>query len=101
MKPIPLNNPWRQRRSTVFTGVLLAVVSVLMAEPSTWVGVAITLATVPFILLAFFEVRVRWHRRFGGSKFMSIVFFFAILLAALAILHLAKQLQPYIGMHFA
>lgn len=101
MEPIPLHNPWHQRKSTIVMGVLLAFASVLIAGPKTLIGVAITLATVPFILLALLKFRVRWQSRFGGSKLMSILFFLIALLATLAILHIAKHLQPYIGAHFA
>jgi phosphotransferase system glucose/maltose/N-acetylglucosamine-specific IIC component len=101
MKPIPLHSPWRKRKDIVIMGALLVVASVLIAEPKTIIGIAITLATVPFLLLAFLKIRVRWQARFGGSKFMTIAFFFIALAAALALLHIVEVLQPYIGEHFA
>lgn len=82
-------------------GVLLVIASVLIAEPKTLLGMAITLATVPFLLLAFLKIRFHWRTRFGGSKFMTIAFFFIALAAALALLHIVEVLQPYIGEHFA
>lgn len=82
-------------------GALLVVASFLIAEPKTLTGVAITLATVPFLLLASLKIRIRWQARFGGSKFMTIAFFLIVLAAVLALLHIVEMLQPYIGEHFS
>jgi hypothetical protein len=101
MKPIPLHNPKSDRRHKAIMVVLLTLSSFLVTEPKTAIGVAITLATVPFILIGLLNFRWWWHVRFGGSKLLTLVFIAIILCIALSLAYAADLLKPYIGEHFA
>ena len=101
MKPIPLHNPKSDRRHKSIMVVLLTLSSFLVTEPKTAIGVAITLTTVPFILIGLLTFRWWWHVRFGGSKFLTLVFISIILCILLSLAYAAVLLKPYIGEHFA
>ena len=81
--------------------VLLTISSLLVTEPKTVTGVAITLATVPFLLIGLLNFRWWWHVRFGGSKFLTLVFLTITLCIGLSLTCAAALLKPYIGEHFA
>lgn len=101
MKPIPLHNSKSDRRHKAIMVVLLTISSFLVTVPKTVTGVAITLTTVPFILIGLLNFRWWWHVRFGGSKFLTLVFIAIILCVALSLAYAAALLKPYIGEHFA
>ena len=73
MKPIPLNNAKKDRRYKAIMVVLLTCASLLATQPKTATGVAITLSTVPFILMGLLRFRLWWDLRFGGGKLLTLV----------------------------
>ena len=101
MEPIQLHSSKSDRRHKAIMVVLLTLSSLLATEPKTAIGVAITLSTVPFILIGLFNFRWWWRVRFGGSKFLSLVFIAIIVCIAISLAYAAVLLKPYIGEHFA
>lgn len=101
MKPIPLNSPWRQRRFNALIALLFGAIAIYWARPVSATGYLIALTMIPALLYFHFRFKWWWNRRFGGSKFLTLVYI-AVLLAAVAFIGFAiKFLRPLIGSHFA
>ncbi|WP_143479651.1 DUF389 domain-containing protein [Aquipseudomonas alcaligenes] len=101
MKPIPLHNPWHERRRKLGMAFMLMVIALATTRPNSLTGVAIALSTVPFICLALLSFNWWWHRNFSGSKLLNIIHFVLLVLMLLAFKLAAKATSPYIGEHFA
>ena len=100
MRPIPLRNPWIERRRKFLMAFGLIVIAVASTRPNSFTGLAIALSTIPFLFLAFVSLRWWWHRKFGGSKFMVLVSWILTLTIGLIVLTIVEMLSPYIGQHF-
>lgn len=101
MEPIPLHNSKSGRRHKAIMVTLLTFSSLLATEPKTATGVAITLSTVPFILIGLLNFKWWWRVRFGGSKFLTLMFIAIIVCIAILFTYATALLKPYIGEHFA
>jgi phosphotransferase system glucose/maltose/N-acetylglucosamine-specific IIC component len=100
MRPIPLRNPWIERRRKFLMAFGLIIIAVASTRPNSPTGVAIALSTIPFLFLAFVSLRWWWHRKFGGSKFMVLISWMLMLTIGLIVLTIVEMLSPYIGQHF-
>ena len=80
--------------------VMLILIAVAWTKPITLTGLAIALCTIPFIFMFVFSIIYRWHKRFGGSKFMNLVAM-VLLFSLVATSHfVALAVTPFIGEHF-
>ena len=100
MKPIPLHNPWYERRRKIGNAFMLIVIALAATKPNSLTGAAIALATVPFICLTLLSLNWWWLRNFAGSKFLNIIQSLLLILIFIALFLAAKAASPYIGEHF-
>jgi CHASE2 domain-containing sensor protein len=101
MKPIPLHNPWHERRRKAGMALMLIVIAIAATRPSSLIGVAIALSTIPVICLALLSFNWWWHKIFAGSKLLSAIHFLFLMLMFFALKLAAKAASPYIGEYFA
>ncbi|WP_437880274.1 DUF389 domain-containing protein [Pseudomonas sp. LRF_L74] len=100
MRPIPLHNPWPERRRKLLMAFFLTVVAITSTRPNSLIGLAIALVTIPPLCLILLSLNWWWRRKFGGSKFMALISLILVISAWLAIDAIADMLSPYIGQYF-
>lgn len=100
MRPIPLNNPWPERRRKFLIATLLVVVSVERTRPNSLTGLAIALVTIPSLCISLFYLRWWWKRKFGGSKLMTLIGLMLAIIIGIVAFSINDALAPYIGHHF-
>lgn len=102
MNLFPLESRWQVFRNRVATPVAVIICSLIMAQPSSLIGAAITLITVTPLIIVFSLFSYQWGRYFGGSKVLTAVLYLLIFSAIWAINDLViPMLEPYIGKYFA
>jgi hypothetical protein len=102
MNPFPLESRWQVFRNRVAAPVAVIICSLIVAQPSSLLGAAMTLITVTPLLFVFSFFSYQWGRYFGGSKVLTVVFYLLIFSAVWTINDLIiPVLEPYIGKYFS